>query len=115
MRLGENRQLPLDSTNVGSMLMMVLRRKRMPLCYANLVPTCLAAIYACIGCLGAGFVQEVVCGMIALLQEFHILVLSHFRTFAFLEEVRSKRRNHELAMSGLCRFARFDASKFEDC
>ena len=91
-RLREDSQLPLDPTEPGSVLVMILRRQRVSLRNTDLMAASSAPVDTCVGCLNTGIEQNVICRKIFLLKELLVFVLSHFRTFFSLEKQQSLER-----------------------
>ena len=77
----EDQQLPADRPLAGWVLVVVLRRQRVPLGYANLVAAGGAAVDAGVGGGSAGWVQPVEFLMLRLGQILTMLVLSQDGSF----------------------------------
>ncbi|BDC45243.1 hypothetical protein PTKU15_85400 [Paraburkholderia terrae] len=91
-RLCEDSQLPLDPTETGSVLVMILRWQHVSLRNTDLMAASAAPVDTCVGCLNTGIEQNVICCKIFLLKELIVFVLSHFRTFFSLEKQQSLER-----------------------
>ena len=76
-----DQQLPLNGTDTRGVLVMVLRRERMPFRNANFVATRCATIDAGIRCCDTGRKQFVISRTLGLGQMLTVLVLSHMAPY----------------------------------